>query len=256
MAKTSHYPFHAVRKGNEIFVDFLQTLGFGDHVGLVSYDQYKRQESYLSEDGVSVDVSADPLDNHYAEIKTIMQYKQANSYYARTNIGGGLREGRKQIADHGRPGARPTILLMTDGNANVYENTAGKNSQQGGFSNDGFYQMPADFDWGMFDDLTTTDQQPFYINDDGSENARARVYALSQAWQAAKEGTTIHTMTVGANADTDLMKAIAFVGKGEYIEVNGALTVDALLQQTQEAFFRIAALVPPARIAAPDDATP
>ncbi|MBX3439900.1 MAG: hypothetical protein KF861_20590, partial [Planctomycetaceae bacterium] len=34
LSKTSHYPFHAVRKGNELFVDFLQNLGFGDHVGL------------------------------------------------------------------------------------------------------------------------------------------------------------------------------------------------------------------------------
>ncbi len=256
LAKTSHFPFHAVREGNELFVDFLENLGFGDHVGLISYDQYRRTEQVLNEDGQSIDISADPIGDHYEAIKTIMQYKQASHYYARTNIGGGVRQARDTIENFGRSGARPTILLMTDGNANVYENTAGDNNLQGGFANDGFYQMPAGFDWGVFNNLDTTSTVPFSINDDGSENARSRIFALSQAYLAADEGTTVHTMAVGAGADTDLMKAIAFLGGGEYIEVSGSLTVANLMEEVQAGFYRIAALVPPARLDDPAEATP
>ena len=39
--------------------------------------------------------------------------------------------------------------------------------------------------------------------------------------QAAQKGITIHTLAVGAEADDDLMKAIAFMGGGIYIDVPG-----------------------------------
>lgn len=251
LAKTSHFPFHAVREGNELFVDFLDNLGFGDHVGLVSYDQERRMETTLDEQDVTVDISADPLGDHKDAIKLIMQYKQANHYAPYTNIGGGLREARKMLAEHGRVGARPTILLMTDGNANTYDNEAGENSREYGFASDGFWNVPNDFDWSRFADLET-DQQPFYISSNGEEN-RARRYALSQAYKAVEEGYTVHTLAVGAGADRDLMKAIAHLGGGAYIEVDGDLSVADLLQEVEDGFYRVAALVPPARLANPDE---
>ena len=253
LAKTSHFPYHAVREGNELFVDFLSDLGFGDHVGLVSYDQYRRTEEILNEDGQALDISADPLGDHYQAIKTIMDYKQASHYYSRTNIGGGIRQSREMIDSHSRDGSRPTILLMTDGNANVYENQNGQNSLQSGFSSDSYYQMPAGFAWSMLD---YPDGTSFYINDDGSENARSRIYALSQAYRAVEEGITVHTLAVGAGADRDLMKAIAFLGGGEFISVEGDLSVDNLMDEVEAGFYRIAALVPPARLADPAEATP
>jgi Flp pilus assembly protein TadG len=250
LCRTSHFPFHAVRKGNELFVDFLDDLGFGDDVGLISYDQFHRFEESLNEDGVAIDLTADPLGDHYAAIKTIMDYKQASHYYARTNIGGGIRRAREMLDEHAREGARPTILLMTDGNANVYENTAGQNHLQSGFTNDGYYQMSGDFDWSL---LEYPDGTSFYINDDGSEEARARMYALSQAYKAVEEGAKIHTLAVGAGADRDLMKAIAWLGGGEFISVEGDLSIANLIAEVEDGFFRIAALVPPARLANPDD---
>ena len=36
-----------------------------------------------------------------------------------TNIGGGINDAIDLLTDHGRYGAEPTIVLMTDGNANV-----------------------------------------------------------------------------------------------------------------------------------------
>jgi hypothetical protein len=240
LSKTSHFPFHAVRD-----------LGFGDHVGLVSYDQERRQEMLLNEDGQSIDISDDPLDANYAQIKTIMQYKQANHYYAYTNIGGGIREARQMLEDHGRPEARPTILLMTDGNANTYDNEAGDNSRESGFYDDGFWDVPAEFDWTAFDDLDT-EQQPFTVGT-GSLEDKARRYALSQAFKAVEEGITVHTLAVGAGADRDLMKAIAHLGGGEYISVDGDLSIANMIEEVEDGFFRIAAFVPPARLADPDE---
>jgi Flp pilus assembly protein TadG len=251
LARTSHYPFHAVRTGNEVFVDFLDTLGFGDHVGLVSYDQERRVEDSLVEDGLALNISYDPLDNHYDALKTIMQYKQANHYFSRTNIGGGIREARELLKDHGRQSAKPTILLMTDGNANVHENAAGIDSLSSSFAEDGFYEMPADFDWSS---LTYTDGTSFEIDDDSSYLNKARLFALSQALAAAEEGMTIHALAVGAGADRELMRAIAHIGHGEFISVEGDLSIQDLQNEVEAGFFRIAAMVPPARLLAEPDA--
>jgi hypothetical protein len=250
LAKTSHYPFHAVRKGNELFVDFLDNLGFGDHVGLVSYDQERRMETYLVDGDTTIDITSDPVGPHREALKMIMQRKQANHYAAFTNIGGGIREARQMLQDHGRSGARPTILLMTDGNANTYDNLAGQHSREWGFSEDSFWDVPQEFDWSKFDDLQT--EQSFYVPSHGTEN-KARRYALSQAYKAVQDGYTVHTLAVGAGADRDLMKAIAHLGGGAYIEVAGDLSVEELLQQVEAGFYRVAALVPPARLANPDD---
>lgn len=253
LAKTSHFPFHAVRKGNELFLDFLSNLGFGDHVGLVSYDQYRRYEESLNTDDTTIDLTADPLGSHYDDLKTIMRHKQASHYYARTNIGGGLRNAREMIRQHGRPGSRPTILLMTDGNANVYENAAGKNNLESGFSDDGYYAMPEGFDWST---IEYDDGSSFEVEDDNSYQAKSRIFALSEALKAVEEGVTVHTLAVGAGADRDLMRAIAHIGGGEYISVEGDLSVEDLLSEVEAGFYRIAALVPPARLANPDEISP
>jgi hypothetical protein len=233
-------------------VDFLSHLGFNDHVGLVSYDQMRRVEQILSEDGVSIDLSHDPIDDHYAAIKTIMQYKQASNYYSRTNIGGGIREARRMLTDHGRAGSRPTILLMTDGNANVHENEAGMDSLQPGFVDDGYYQLPTSFDWS---DINFGDGTTYEIADDGNHENKARLFAICQALKAADEGVTVHTLAVGAGADRDLMRAIAIIGGGEFISIEGDLSVEDLQSEVEAGFFRVAALVPPARLANPDEQT-
>jgi hypothetical protein len=52
------------------------------------------------------------------------------------------------------------------------------------------------------------------------------------------------------------MKAIAWLGGGEYIEVEGDLSVEDLMEEVEAGFFRIAALVPPAKLADPAEAVP
>jgi hypothetical protein len=49
------------------------------------------------------------------------------------------------------------------------------------------------------------------------------------------------------------MKAIGHLGGGVYIQVDGDLSVEDLIEQVEAGFFRIAALVPPARLANPDE---
>ena len=64
---------------------------------------------------------------------------------------------------------------------------------------------------------------------------------------AAQEGITIHTLSVGADADDDLMEAIAFVGGGIFIDVPGG---DPAVMEADllEAFGQIASKVPPAKL--------
>jgi hypothetical protein len=58
--------------------DFLDKLDFGDHIGLVTYDETSRVETtfYEPSDGASVDISATPITDNYAAIDTIERHKQ------------------------------------------------------------------------------------------------------------------------------------------------------------------------------------
>jgi hypothetical protein len=246
LAKTPHYPFHAIREGNRLFNDFLDVLGFSDHVGLVSYDELRRVEDTLDEDGVYLNISDQPIGEYYSEMQLLMSYKQAGNYDIYTNIGGGIRQAHDALVEHGREGARPTIFLMTDGNANIYEDEAGN------ILSGSFWELPADWDWS---ELEYDDGTAFYVEPpSGEDNSwahqvyRARLFALKMAKRAADEGITVHTLAVGAGADRDLMKAIAHIGDGEFISVDGDLSVADLITEVEAGFFRIAALVPPAQL--------
>ncbi len=246
LAKTPHYPFHAIREGNRLFNEFLDILSFGDHVGLVSYDTQRRVEDTLNEDGYAINISSQPIGEYYDIMKTILNHKQAGNYDIYTNIGGGVRAAHDMLDEYGRPGARPTILLMTDGNANIYEDAAG-NTLAGDY-----WQLPADWDWS---DLEYDDGTAFVVDppdgdaDDWTQQVyKARLYALKMAKQAADDGVTVHTLAVGAEADRELMKAVAHLGGGEFISVQGNLSVADLISEVEAGFFRIAALVPPARL--------
>lgn len=227
--KTSHYPFHAMKEGASLFCGYMGDLDFGDHVGLVTYDESARIETKLVEpqDGTVVDISSSPITGDYAAIDKIQRHKQAGHYASMTGIGYGLDKAIELLQKNGRYGARPTILLMTDGNANVAPS---------GWSKPGSWSWATltDYDGNGSADYSTTD-----VN---------KLYAFYQAKRAIDFGYTIHTMTVGADADRDLMKAIAFAGNGEYIDVPGGSTVSSQEAGLKDAFRRIATLVPPAKL--------
>ena len=227
--QTRHYPFHAVKDGTTLLCDFLDGLEFGDHMGMVSYDTHHRVESVLNDPEIeaTVDISSEPITDDYEALDTIQRHKQAAHYYGTTNIGGGLYDATQLLAEHGRYGARPTILLMTDGNANT--------SDEG-------WEFPSDWDWSEITDY----------DDDGTADYSTsdyhKQYTFFRAKQAIDMGITIHTMSVGANADRELMQAIAYAGGGIWMDVPGGSTIADMEQQMLDAFGQIAANVPPAKL--------
>jgi hypothetical protein len=234
--RTPHYPVQALKDGTSLFCTFLHDLQFGDELGLVVYGQWAVPMKTFNDGYINLDISADPITPTYSNIDLIQQHLQAGEYEGWTAMGDGILKGRELLLgsttdsnDHGfsRYGARPTIIVMTDGQTN--QKPSG-------------WVIPSDFkwsDWTDYDgdgvaDYTTTD-----VN---------KKYAFWVATEAIKRGVTIHTITVGADADRDLMKAIAFAGKGVYIDVPGGSTIASMHQQMLDAFSQIAAKVPPAQL--------
>tara|TARA_R110002095_G_scaffold204879_1_gene187865 strand:+ start:1861 stop:3657 length:1797 start_codon:yes stop_codon:yes gene_type:complete len=225
------YPFHAMKGGVTLFTEFLDGLQFGDYIGLVTYDDTSRVESVLNDDGVSetVDLGDELITNRYADINLIQRHKQASHYAPYTGMGYGIRDAKELLESHGRAGARPTILVMTDGNAN--------RSPSG-------WSLPGSWNW---DNVTDFDDDG---HSDYSTSDRDKQYAFWQAVEAANLGYTVHTMTVGDGADRSLMKAIAKACNGIYIDAPGGATIADMQSQLLTAFGKIAANVPPAKLLA------
>lgn len=234
--RTSHYPFHAVKNGASLFLDFLDDLDFGDEVGLVSYGTYAVWETQHYDGEVNLDISSDPISDDYGTIDQIQRRHQAGHYDVYTGMGDGVLKAREMLvgdADdpddlgHVRYGARPTMILMTDGQANRKPNN---------------WSLPSDFDWNDWTDYDGDGSADYTTSDSKKQ------YAFWEATQAIRRGITIHTMAVGAGADRDIMRAIAFAGDGIFINVPGGATISELEDQMLEAFSQIAAKVPPAKL--------
>ena len=151
-------------------------------------------------------------------------------------MGDGMLKGRALLVgdpavagDHGysRYGARPTLIVMTDGQTNQAPNG---------------WAMPNTFKWSDWTDYDSNGTANYTTSDINKK------YAFYQATEAIKRGITIHAITVGVGADRDLMKAIAFAGKGICVDVPGGTTIAAMREQMLSAFSQIAAKVPPASL--------
>lgn len=234
--RTPHYPYHAIKNGSSLFLDFLTELDFGDEVGLVSYGAYAVQEMTHFDGEVDIDISDNPITSDYATIDTIQRRHQAGDYDGWTGMGDGILKARELLVgmaddpdDEGyaRYGARPTMLIMTDGQTN--QGPSG-------------WSLPEDFNWADWTDYDG-DGSPDYTTSDWKKQ-----YSFWEATEAAKRGITLHTLAVGQGADRSLMRAIAFAGSGVYIDVPGGSTVAAMEDQLIDAFRNIAAQVPPAKL--------
>ncbi|MFH5805410.1 pilus assembly protein TadG-related protein [Alienimonas sp. DA493] len=233
--KAPAQPFHAMKEGVTQLTQYLDSLGYGDHLGLVSYDTTARWETRVNDPdaGMVADVSDDPITMDYAAIDTIQRHRQAGYYRSTTGLGDGVREAQRMLAEHGRYGARPTILVMTDGNANV---------SPSGFS------LPSDWNW---DELTDFDGDGAA---DYTTGDRHKQYAFYHAREAIRAGATVHTLSVGAGADSDLMNAMGYAGSGVHIDVPGGNSSEENEELLREAFRQIAARVPPPRLMLDRDA--
>ncbi len=225
------YPFHAMKNGVTLFTQFLGGLEFGDHIGLVTYDDASRVESVLNDDGVSetVNLGDELITNSYADINTIQRHKQASHYAPYTGMGYGISDARELLQSHGRAGARPTILVMTDGNANRSPSN---------------WSLPGNWNWDNVTDFDGDGSADYTTSD------RHKQYAFWQAVEAANLGYTVHTMTVGEGADRGLMQAMAKACNGICIDAPGGATIEDMKSQLLLAFGKIAANVPPAKLLA------
>lgn len=232
--RTPHYPFHAVKEGASMLCDFLDDLDYGDQLGVVSYADYAMREDYLSDGGTVIDLQADPITDDYAKIDAIQRHKQAGHYASYTGTGYGILEARNMLlgtggsdTGHLRFGARPTMIVMTDGLAN---------RSPSGFT------MPANWNWAEWTDY----------DGDGVANYSTtdvhKKYAFYEATECVKRGITVHSMSVGAGADRNLMRAIAFAGKGIWIDVPGGSSPSQMETQMEQSFQQIGSMVPSTKL--------
>jgi hypothetical protein len=235
--KTRHYPFHAIKQGHELLCDYLTQLGFDDHLGMVSYDTNHRIETTINNsnpDMPHVDVSAEPITGDFDAIKKLMHYKQAAHYSYSTNMAGGIKDAITLLDNHKRAGTRPAILLMTDGNGNTLDSGESSSLPSGWSWNELF-----DYDGDGASDYSTSDA-----------SARA---TLKYVKQAVDKGYTIHAISVGVDADRNLLKAVAWLGNGYYLDVPGGTDISQKEADLKAAFAKIAAAVPPARLMPPEE---
>lgn len=234
--RTKHYPFHGVKAGASLFLSFLTDLDFGDEVGLVSYGGYSQVETVLNDGDASVDISDDPITGVYADIDTIQKHKQAGHYDGWTGMGYGIKDAKEMLIGdpsdpsnngYARYGARPTMIIMTDGQTN-----------QG----PGNWNLPSGWDWADWTDFDGDGDADYWTSD------KKKQYAFWEATEAIRSGVTVHTMSVGIDADRDLMEAIAFAGNGVWMNVPGGTTVAQMEEELIDAFRQIAAKVPPAKL--------
>ncbi len=234
--RTPHYPTQALKDGASLFCSFLNDLAFGDELGLVVYGQWAVQQKTFYDGDVDINITADPITPNYSVIDTIQKHLQAGEYNGWTAMGDGILKGRELLvgvasnpSDHGysRYGSRPTMIVMTDGQTN--QKPSG-------------WTLPAGFNWAEWTDYDGNGTADYTTTDVNKK------YAFWEATEAAKRGITIHTITVGADADRDLMKAIAFACGGIHVDVPGGSTIANMRQQMLDAFSQIAAKVPPAQL--------
>ncbi len=235
------YPHHALKEGMTLFTTFLNNLGYGDYVGLVTYATTSRVETGLWDDGagLTVDLGTEHLTDNYTGIDDIQRHKQPGHYNRATGIGYGIDDATGLLASQGRYGAQKAILLMTDGQSNQYPR---------GFDDD---DLPADWDWNELTDFDGDGVADFVINNSYSgwdSNWRAALYAFMKAKEAKDAGITVNTISVGAGADTQLMQAIADMTGGKYLNVPGGSTVAEMEADLEAAFAILAGNVPPARL--------
>jgi hypothetical protein len=236
MWRTPHQPATAVKKGTSLFLDFLTDLDFGDEVGLVVYGEWAEQIHGLADGEIDVSVADDPITPNYSQIDVLQLHHQAGEFNGQTNIGDGILKARQMLVgvsddpdDEGysRYGARPTMILMTDGLANQKPSS---------------WSLPAGFNWADWTDYDGDGLANYSTND------AYKKYAFWEATEAIKRGITIHTLAVGNDADTDMMRAIAFAGGGVFMEVPGGTSVEEMEEALMDAFSQVAAKVPAAQL--------
>jgi hypothetical protein len=236
MWRTPHQPTAAVKKGTSLFLTFLDELDFGDEVGLVIYGEWAEVIDGLADGDIDVNIATDPINPTFGLIDSLQLHHQAGEFNGQTNIGDGILKARQMLVGasdapdddgYSRYGARPTMILMTDGLANQKPSN---------------WSLSANFNWADWTDYDGDGTANYSTND------AYKKYAFWEATEAIKRGITIHTLAVGNDADCAMMEAIAFAGGGVFMEVPGGTSVEDMEEALEDAFSQIAAKVPAAQL--------
>ncbi len=120
-----------IKPAAKFFIDKLNAQY--DRVGVVVYDQYGTQIIPLSNDFPAVKAAIDSLNAFDHQGSSNCAITRSPSYPDRacnkqTNIGDGIMIAHNSIASEGRLDAIWSMILMTDGKANVYRQTASCNT--------------------------------------------------------------------------------------------------------------------------------
>lgn len=238
------YPFHAMKEGVTMLATFLDNLGYGDQLGLVTYATTSRRETGIDEEGADyvVDLGENHLTSEVMDVDLIQRQKQSGHYNVSTGIGYGVEDARELLDEQGRYGAQKAILLMTDGQSNQYPSDFGTSS------------LPSDWNWNEITDFDGDGQADVRFdssyngggNNDG--NWRAALHTFLRAKEAFDAGYIVHTVSIGSGADTGLMGAIANLSGGEYVHIESGATQQEMEEDLEAAFAILAGQVPPARL--------
>jgi hypothetical protein len=234
MWRTPHQPMEGLKKGTSMFLDFLTELDFGDEVGLVGYGEWAEIIDSHNDGDVSVDVSGNPITPDFEHIDVMQLRQQAGEFNGQTAMGDGILKARNLLVGTGgsdegysRYGARPTMVLMTDGQTNEKPSN---------------WSLPTGFNWADWADYDGDGSGDF------STSNAYKAYAFWEATEAIKRGITIHTIALGGEADRNLLRAIAFAGGGVFVDVPAHSSISEMEEQLSAAFSQIAAKVPPAQL--------
>lgn len=238
------YPFHAMKEGVTMLATFLDNLGYGDHMGLITYATTSRRETGIDEEGADyvVDLGDSHLTNEVMDIDLIQRQKQAGHYNVSTGIGYGVEDARELLDEQGRYGAQKAILLMTDGQSNQYPSGFGTDDLPSGWN----WDEITDFDGDGEADVKFDSSYTGGGNNDG--NWRAALHTFVRAKEAFDAGYIVHTVSIGSGADTGLMNAIAGMTGGEYVHIESGATQQQMEEDLEAAFAVLAGQVPPARL--------
>jgi Flp pilus assembly protein TadG len=111
LANTPTQPMQAVKDSVRHLMDVLVGLGTEDHVSLEVYGQTARHEINLT--------------NNFYQVSDRLNQMQAAHYDRNTNMGGGIQRAIEELSSvRARSTSRKTIIVLTDGLANVTETGA------------------------------------------------------------------------------------------------------------------------------------
>ena len=111
--KTSEQPVGVLKDGVDEFINYIQSIEADDYVGLSIYTHTNSTGAILEH----------PMSTNLDQIKTTARHRQAGHYLAGTNISAGMLVARQEIVARARPRAFRLMIVMTDGEANLPNNT-------------------------------------------------------------------------------------------------------------------------------------